>query len=90
MAKDYNRGLEPLYNIISIVAGYTASDQYYDGVNTTLFGFIDKEGSWYIQQEVVTGNSIAWRYARGSGGYAASWATAITTGLTYDYFNLVF
>jgi hypothetical protein len=87
MAKDYNRSLEPLYNIISIVAGYIASDQSFDGVATTYFGFLDIEGSWYIQKQVVTGNDIAWTYARGSGAYATSWAAR--DGLTYRLFNAI-
>jgi hypothetical protein len=92
MARPYNRSLEPLYNLISIVAGYTASDQdTADGV-TTYFGFLDKEGSWYIQQQVTSGvdpaANITWRYARGDGAYASAWAGR--GGLTYALFNEVF
>jgi len=82
--------IEPLLNARTpAIAGYVASDQSFDGTSTTYFGFLDREGNWYIQQQVVTGNDIAWRYCKGgNGSYAASWIARV--GLSYDYYNVVF
>jgi hypothetical protein len=80
--------LEPLLNARTPqIAGYIASDQSVAGA-TTYFGFLDRDGNWYIQRQVVAGDDIAWRYCKGSGGYAVSWAAR--AGLTYDYYSTTF
>lgn len=66
------------YNITEI--DDTGADTYY--------GFVNKDGAWYIQKELSTG---AYRYVKGSSDF-----TNVTTGwpnrtsLTYGYFNDVF
>ena len=66
------------YNITEI--DDTGADTYY--------GFVNKDGAWYIQKELSTG---AYRYVKGSSDF-----TNVTTGwpnrasLTYNYFNDVF
>ncbi len=66
------------YNITEI--DDTGADTYY--------GFVNKDGAWYIQKELSTG---AYRYIKGSSDF-----TNVTTGwpnrtsLTYGYFNDVF
>ena len=73
---------------MTAIAGYVATDQSFDGVATTYWGFLDKIGSWYIQRQVVAGNDIAWRYARGWGGYTTAWTGR--AGLSYNYYDTEF
>lgn len=50
------------------------------------FGYLDKAGSWYIMRmSEATGET---RYARGSSGYAAAWASKDVQ--SYDYFSATF
>lgn len=49
------------------------------------YGFMNADGAWYIARE---GNGGEYRYRRGSGNFAASWA--IHDELSYQYFNDVF
>lgn len=66
------------YNITEI--DDTGADTYY--------GFVNKDGAWYIQKELSTG---AYRYVKGTSDF-----TNVTTGwpnrasLTYGYFNDIF
>ncbi len=84
-----NISLEPLFNRhIAPIEGYMATDQSFDGTNTTYFGFVDKDGKWYIQEQVITGDDIAWRYAKGDSGYVAAWTGR--AGLSYDYAFTIF
>ncbi len=55
-----------------------------DAGSPAYYGFLKKTGEWYILQD----NAGAFRYAKGSDGFAISWAIRGT--LTYDYFNNVF
>lgn len=52
---------------------------------TKYYGFLDKDGNWYIIQLTAT----AARYFKGSTGtYIASWAARV--GLAYNYFDVIF
>ena len=89
MEKSYKDiSLEPLLNARTPqIAGYVASDQSVSGT-TTYFGFVDRDGNWYIQEQVVTGDDISWRYAKGNSGYIASWTARAT--LTYNFYYTEF
>jgi len=54
----------------------------------TYYGYINKDGAWYIQKELSTG---AYRYTKGSSDFTnalSGWPNR--TNLTYEYFNEVF
>jgi hypothetical protein len=55
-----------------------------DAGTTKYFGYLDKNGNWYVMQLTDTGA----RYTRGSTGYQTNWNGR--TGLSYDYFDIVF
>lgn len=57
-----------------------------DAANPKYYGYIDKEGSWYIMEENTTNKSF--RYAVGDTDYPTNWTAR--AGLTYDYYNNVF
>lgn len=67
---------------------YDTLDQYKisdgDEAGTTkYYGFVDKDGNWYILKNDTTANS--YRYTKGSGSYSAAWtARASKTYNTYD------
>lgn len=67
--------------------GYNITEIDDSGVDT-YYGYINKDGAWYIQKELSTG---AYRYVKGTSDF-----TNATTGwpnklnLTYDYFNDIF
>ena len=64
--------------------GYTISE-IDDTGNTSYYGFVHKNGAWYITQETNTG---AYRYAKGANSFATNWTGR--TLLSYDYFDNVF
>jgi hypothetical protein len=58
---------------------------------TSYYGFLDKDGNWYIQKASISGATTTARYCAGttaSGGYIAAWSGRVS--LTYDYFNVIF
>ena len=59
-------------------ADETTANKYY--------GFLDKDGNWYIMKNDTSANS--YRYAKGSGSYSTNWTGR--AGLTYGYFDVVF
>lgn len=67
--------------------GYNITEIDDSGVDT-YYGYVNKDGAWYIQKELSTG---AYRYIKGASGF-----TNVTTGwpnrisLTYGYFNDIF
>lgn len=67
--------------------GYNITEIDDSGVDT-YYGYVNKDGAWYIQKELSTG---AYRYTKGASDF-----TNITTGwpnrtsLSYGYFNDIF
>ncbi len=49
------------------------------------YGFLNKDGAWYIAREDAQGE---FRYTRGSSNYSAAWDNR--TSHIYDYFNNIF
>lgn len=56
-----------------------------DSTTPSYYGFVDKDGRWYITKEDTDGS---FRYVRGAANYSTSWTTRDL--LSYDYFNNVF
>ena len=53
---------------------------------TKYYGFVDKDGNWYILQNNTTAGTF--RYIKGSTEYPDNWTNRNT--LSYDYFNNIF
>ncbi|HCR36224.1 hypothetical protein A2130_03225 [Candidatus Woesebacteria bacterium GWC2_33_12] len=67
--------------------GYNITEIDDSGVDT-YYGYINKDGAWYIQKELSTG---AYRYIKGSSDFTnATTGWPNRTNLTYNYFNEVF
>ena len=64
--------------------GYEVNDVD-DAAIPAYYGFLDKDGRWYITREDSSGG---YRYVRGSSSYSSNWTTRAT--LSYDYFDSVF
>lgn len=56
-----------------------------DGGVPAYYGFVNKDGNWYIAREEASGS---YRYIKGSGSFSVSWIGRAL--LTYDYFDNVF
>ena len=56
-----------------------------DLLTDTYYGYVNKDGAWYIQKETASG---AYRYIKGTTDFTTNWTGR--TGLTYDYFNNIF
>ena len=56
-----------------------------DSSTPTYYGFVDKNGSWFIMKEESSG---AYRYVKGDSNFSNSWSNR--TSLTYGYFDEVF
>ena len=66
---------------------YAISDKD-DDASPNYYGFVDKDGNWYIMEETVVAGADTYRYIKGATGYIAAW-----TGrglLVYDYFYNIF
>lgn len=64
--------------------GYNISEVDDSDVDT-YYGYVNKEGAWYILKELSTG---AYRYTKGADEFNTNWTGR--NGLVYDYFNNVF
>ncbi len=64
--------------------GYSISE-IDDNAVPSYYGFVDKDGKWYISKEVTAGS---YRYAKGAASFATNWTGR--AALTYDYFDNVF
>lgn len=64
--------------------GYEVNDVD-DTTYPSYYGFVDKDGNWYITQEDSGG---AFRYVRGATDYSTNWTNRATQ--SYDYFSSVF
>ncbi len=79
-----NKSLEPFFNddvseadgilrllrvksALNALEGYQISDQ--EVGSTSFYGYLNKDGAWYIQKGVQAGAVIAYTYAKGSSGY---------------------
>ena len=71
-------------NIRQPLEGYRISDQ--EVGSTTYYGYLNKDGAWYIQKGVQSGAVINYTYKAGSSSY--SWANR--TDPTYASFDTTF
>jgi hypothetical protein len=64
--------------------GYTISE-IDDSTTPSYYGFVDKDGQWYISKENPIGS---YRYAKGTTDFSGNWTGR--AALTYDYFDVTF
>ena len=64
--------------------GYTITEVD-DAGTTSYYGFVHKNGAWYITKEDASGS---YRYAKGASLFSTNWTGRAL--LTYDYFDNVF
>ncbi len=64
--------------------GYSISE-IDDNAVPSYYGFVDKDGKWYISKE---GTSGSYRYIKGATDFATNWTNR--AALTYGYFDSVF
>jgi len=62
--------------------GYEAADNEIG--DTSYYGYLDKDGNWYIMKRTST----AVTYAKGITAYSTNWTNRAS--LSYDYFDQVF
>lgn len=72
---------------IMSLAGYFISDKD-DDVSPNYYGFVDKDGNWYILKEIISAGNDTYRYIKGVSEYTTNWTGR--AGLTYDYFYNTF
>lgn len=56
-----------------------------DDSSPAYYGFVEKGGAWFIQQEDSSGN---YRYTKGNSSFSTNWTNRAS--LTYDYFDVIF
>ncbi len=56
-----------------------------DDSTPAYYGFVNKEGAWYITKE---NNDGSYRYNKGTGNFSGNWSSRAS--LTYDYFDVTF
>jgi hypothetical protein len=65
--------------------GYTITEVDDSSPTASYYGFVHKNGAWYITKEDAAGS---YRYAKGASLFSTGWTGR--TGLSYDYFDNVF
>ena len=75
-------------NALNPLDGYRMSDTEINMGTTVVnyYGFLNKDGAWYIQEQTVNGIITAWRYAKDDTGYNFGGRS----GLSYDTFDAIF
>lgn len=68
---------------VKTIKGYSISD-IDDAAFPKYFGFLTKQGAWYIMKLTATGA----RYIKGDTDYPTNWGVRDT--LVYDYYNIIF
>ena len=66
--------------------GYTITEVD-EGTTESYYGFVNKNGAWYITKETSTG---AYRYRKGGSDFSSAWDLRADPLTTYDYFDNVF
>ena len=88
-----------LFNkMVDNILNYKLSDEDYSTPGTVYRGFVDKDGNWFIVQEVATSTEKTVRYFKGDATYASNQGyEGATTGgwdyrasITYNYFHIIF
>lgn len=70
--------------------GYKISDQLpkvSDG-NIMYFGFVNRNGNWYIFEQNTNDGVGTYRYIKGDSGYTTAWSGR--EALIFDYFYNIF
>jgi hypothetical protein len=68
--------------------GYRISEIDDFETSAAYYGFTDKDGAWFIMKEDT--DTGAFRYVKGTSGFAAAWALRDDPSTEYDYFDEVF
>ena len=74
-------------SLASPVAGYVLSDKD-DDASPNYYGYVDKEGNYYIMKETISPGADTYRFVKDSSGYTTAWTGRV--GLSYDYFYNTF
>lgn len=67
---------------------YFVSDRDEAVSSPNYYGFIKKDGSWYIMRQTSSSGVYTYRYVKGSSDYATNWTNRAS--LSYDYFYNIF
>jgi len=59
-----------------------------DAGATFYYGFVNKEGGWYILKEDDTAGDLAYRYSKGVSDFSTAWTNR--GAQSYDYFDVTF
>ncbi|MHA1827941.1 MAG: carboxypeptidase-like regulatory domain-containing protein [Candidatus Heimdallarchaeaceae archaeon] len=83
--RDINRSNRLPVSNEDVFDKYQPSDEDAGG-DPSYFGFLDRNGNWYIQQYNVANGTF--RYVKGSSNYQTNWTNR--TSLSYGHFDQVF
>lgn len=71
-----------------ILGQYQVSDTDEAAASPQYYGFLGKEGHWYIMKVINTAGVKTYRYIQGHSDYDTNWTGR--AGLTYGYFDEIF
>lgn len=77
-----NNKIDPAIKSPTDAYGITEID---DSGSPSYYGFVNKDGAWYITQEDSSGS---YRYAKGNSNFSSNWSNRAS--LSYSYFDDVF
>lgn len=76
--------------VADVITGYKVCDVDADSA-VKYYGYADSEGAWYIMKETTATGDQAYRYAKGSSGYAAAWTDRANPAVVvFDYYYTTF
>lgn len=67
--------------------GFVCSDTDKTDATYYYYGFIDKDGRWYIMRKTIT-DPNAYRFAKGDSGYSLAWAGKVSQD--YQLYSVTF
>jgi hypothetical protein len=70
----------------TLADGYSISEIDDSNISATYYGFVNKDGAWFIMKENAEESS--YRYASGKSNFEENWANR--NGLKYDYYYNLF
>ena len=74
-----------IQSALNPIEGYHTSDTDINPQSTSFYGFLDKDGKWYIMKAIESGTETNWTYESGDSGYATAWTGR--AALTYQRFS---
>lgn len=80
-------GIQDSFYMRGVLDGYVVTNQDTPG-SPNYYGYVNRQGVWYIMRETTAGDVRTYAYVRGETGYSTAWTDRATQ--TYGQFDAIF